>query len=62
MGKVINELSKNNIKMNITAVYTHNQTAKILSKIKKNKSYYINICWKSWRCRKRSNSRNKKKY
>ena len=35
MGKVINELSKNNIKMNITAVYTHKQTAKILSKIKK---------------------------
>ena len=34
MGKVINELSKNNIKMNITAVYTHNQTARILSKIK----------------------------
>ena len=35
MGKVINELSKNNIKMNITAVYTHKQTLKILSKIKK---------------------------
>ena len=33
MGKVINELSKNNIKMNITAVYTHDQTARILSKI-----------------------------
>ena len=28
MGKVINELSKNNIKMNITAVYTHKQTSK----------------------------------
>ena len=34
MGKVINDLSKNNIKMNITAVYTHDQTARILSKIK----------------------------
>ena len=29
MGKVIKELSKNNIKMNITSVYTHNQTVKI---------------------------------
>ena len=36
MGKVIKELSNNNIKMNITAVYTHKQTKKILSKIKKN--------------------------
>ena len=35
MGKVINELSKNNIKMNITAVYTHKQTMRILKKIKK---------------------------
>tara|TARA_B100000886_G_scaffold318863_1_gene259209 strand:+ start:225 stop:923 length:699 start_codon:yes stop_codon:yes gene_type:complete len=41
MGKVINELSKNNIKMNITAVYTHQQTSKILSKIKKGKSKVI---------------------
>ena len=43
MGKVINELSKNNIKMNITAVYTHRQTAKILSKIKKNSNVIISI-------------------
>ena len=41
MGKVINELSKNNIKMNITAVYTHQQTSKILSKITKGKSKVI---------------------
>ena len=41
MGKVINELSKNNIKMNITAVYTHKQTSKILSKITKGKSKVI---------------------
>ena len=34
MGKVINELSKNNIKMNITAVI-HINKQKILSKIKK---------------------------
>ena len=43
MGKVINELSKNNIKMNITAVYTHRQTAKILSKINKNSNVIISI-------------------
>ena len=43
MGKVINELSKNNIKMNITAVYTHGQTARILSKIKGKAKVIISI-------------------
>ncbi len=43
MGKVINELSKNNIKMNITAVYTHQQTFKILSKIKGKSKVIISI-------------------
>ena len=43
MGKVINELSRKNIKMNITAVYTHKQTLKILSKIKKNTNVIISI-------------------
>ncbi len=43
MGKVINELSKNNIKMNITAVYTHGQTARILSKIKGKAKIIISI-------------------
>ena len=43
MGKVINELSKNNIKMNITAVYTHNQTARILNKIKGKSKVIISI-------------------
>ncbi len=43
MGKVINELSKNNIKMNITAVYTHNQTARILNKIKGKTKVIISI-------------------
>ena len=43
MGKVINELSKNNIKMNITAVYTHDQTARILSKIKGKSKVIISI-------------------
>ena len=47
MGKVINELSKKNIKMNVTAVYTYKQTEKILSKIKKeNQCNNINFCWK----------------
>ena len=43
MGKVINELSKNNIKMNITAVYTHKQTSKILSKINRKSKVIISI-------------------
>jgi len=43
MGKVINDLSKNNIKMNITAVYTHDQTARILSKIKGKSKVIISI-------------------
>ena len=43
MGKVINELSKNKIKMNITAVYTYKQTARILSKIKGKTNVIISI-------------------
>jgi len=43
MGKVINKLSEDNIKMNITAVYTHKQTAKILSKIKKKSKVIISL-------------------
>ena len=43
MGKVIKELSKNNIKMNITAVYSHKQTIKILNKISKKTNLIISI-------------------
>ena len=43
MGKVIKELSKKNIKMNITAVYSHKQTIKILSKITKKTNLIISI-------------------
>ena len=43
MGKIIKELSKKNIKMNITAVYTHKQTNKILSKISKTTNLIISI-------------------
>ena len=43
MGEVINVLSKNNIKMNITAVYTHDQTARILSKIKGKAKVIVSI-------------------
>ena len=43
MGKVIEKLSNNNIKMNITAVYTHKQTKRILSKIKKKSNVIISI-------------------
>ena len=43
MGKVIKELNKNKIKLNITAVYTSNQTKKILSKLDKKTKVIISI-------------------
>ena len=43
MGKVIKQLSKKNIKMNITAVYSHKQTIKILDKISKKTNLIISI-------------------
>ena len=43
MGNAIQELSKNNIKMNITAVYTFKQTLKILSNLKRNSNVIISI-------------------
>ena len=43
MGKVIKELSKKHIKMNITAVYTHKQTTKILNNIQKKSDVIISI-------------------
>ena len=43
MGKVINNLNKQNIKLNITAVYTSTQTRKILKKINKKSKVIISI-------------------
>ena len=43
MGKVIKELNNRNIKLNITAVYTANQTAKILKMINKKTKVIISI-------------------
>ena len=42
-GKVINELNSRNIKLNITAVYTAKQTAKILKVINKKTKVIISI-------------------
>ena len=42
-GKVIKELNNKNIKLNITAVYTANQTAKILKVINKKTKVIISI-------------------
>ena len=42
-GKVIRELNSRNIKLNITAVYTANQTKKILNKINKKTKVIISI-------------------
>ena len=42
-GKVIKELNSKNIKLNITAVYTASQTAKILKVINKNTKVIISI-------------------
>ncbi len=43
MGKVIKELNNRNIKLNITAVYTANQTSRILKKINKRTKVIISI-------------------
>ena len=43
MGKAIEELNKNNIKLNITAVYSSNQTKRILNKINKKTKVIISI-------------------
>tara|TARA_B100002051_G_C16669735_1_gene603806 strand:- start:619 stop:1317 length:699 start_codon:yes stop_codon:yes gene_type:complete len=43
MGKVINTLNNQNIKLNITAVYTSKQTQKILKKINKKTKVIISI-------------------
>ena len=43
MGKVINTLNKNNIKLNITSVYSSNQTKQILKKINKKTKVIISI-------------------
>ena len=43
MGKIIKELNKENIKINITAVYTSKQTKKILKLINKKTKVIISI-------------------
>ena len=43
MGKIIKELSKMKIKLNITAVYNSNQTYKVLKLINKNSKVIISI-------------------
>jgi transaldolase len=43
MGKIIKELNNQNVKLNITAVYTAKQTKKILKKINKKTKVIISI-------------------
>ena len=43
MGKVIKYLNRKNIKLNVTAVYSHLQTKRILSKINKKSKVIISI-------------------
>ena len=43
MGKIIKELNNQNIKLNITAVYSSKQTSKILKNINKNSKVIISI-------------------
>ena len=43
MGKLIKELNNQNIKLNITAVYSANQTKKILKSINKKSRVIISI-------------------
>ena len=57
-GKVIKELNNQNIKLNITAVYTSEQTKKILKQINKKTKVIISIfAGRSRRYRKRSSAR-----
>ena len=42
-GKVIKELNSKNIKLNITAVYSSNQTKKILNKLNKKTKAIISM-------------------
>ena len=63
LGKVIKELSKKKIKLNITAVYTSKQTKKILNNINKKSKIIISIfAGRMADVGKESSSRNKKKY
>ena len=55
-GNVIKELNSKNIKLNITAVYTSKQTAKILKVIDKKTKVIISIFAGRAGHRKRSNS------
>ena len=48
MGNVIKTLNKKNIKLNITAVYTHKQTRQILNKINKKTKVIISILLEEW--------------
>ena len=43
MGKIIKELNNNNIKLNITAVYTAKQTQRILKSINKKSKVIVSI-------------------
>ena len=43
MGKIIKELNNKNIKLNITAVYTANQTQRILKSINKKSKVIVSI-------------------
>ena len=43
MGRIIKELNENNVKLNITAVYTAKQVQKILKKINKKTKVIISI-------------------
>ena len=43
MGKVIRELNKNDIKLNITAVYTIDQVKKIIANVNKKTNVIISI-------------------
>ena len=60
MGRIIKDLNNQNIKLNITAVYTAKQTEKILSIINKNSKVIISILLKNSRCWQRPYTRIKK--
>ena len=54
MGPVIEELSNRGIKLNITAVYTFEQTKKIFKKLNKKTNSIISILQEEWQTKEKT--------
>ena len=61
LGNVIKELNKKNIKLNITAVYTADQTSKILKKLIENQKLLYQFLLEEWQIKEKTQYLNLKK-